>query len=612
MSIEIAEFEAIATSNDDVSVDLETLVSSSNDNVMEDLGVVCNTMLTRLDLSIACFSEKVSNLRNFVMHLATMEGEFETLVSEKNQMMGFGSIEKGLEFDLLCGVLDSVVRELDEFLNTLHVGIVEARKKVCSCNYLVEIFITLQDKLLDYEESLKQSEEEFNEIKLHSASFQWTLCSFCKTENGNAEANEIIKERYKSLNVNADIKLQTIEQQRYILTMLEKSLAKEMDLEKNLCDSREIQEKMNLRMSSLEQELVHAEEETIDVWERWFEADNAREILMGISKNLLSRLQISHFNLNGLTQRESEIRAKLDTFVEQSKTRDTVMNKIESNTDELNNSLLGQTDGAEANSKEAEDKRIPSDSEIFALRDKVSLLEKQLKDSEIQLLNVKSSCVEYQNRYNVACSEVTNKEKHIVELKETVCNAESRADIVEAKCNLLMETNSKLNDELNLLKGDVAMSMKVDLLEKQLKEINLQLHNSEASVEASKKKESMLYSTIRDMENAIKDHKSKVSKAESRADSAEENCIILSESNDELNEELNFLRIGFKSMEESLHREKEAKITTAKDIRMRTKVCKELIKQMVIERERLKEQLSSLASENKILVVKLKQTHKEV
>jgi len=32
-------------------------------------------MLTRLDLSLACFYEKVSNLRNFVMHLATMESE---------------------------------------------------------------------------------------------------------------------------------------------------------------------------------------------------------------------------------------------------------------------------------------------------------------------------------------------------------------------------------------------------------------------------------------------------------------------------------------------------------------------------------------------------------
>jgi chromosome segregation ATPase len=93
------------------------------------------------------------------------------------------------------------------------------------------------------------------------------------------------------------------------------------------------------------------------------------------------------------------------------------------------------------------------------------------------------------------------------------------------------------------------------------------------------------------MENQIKDHKSKVSKAESRADSAEENCIILSESNDELNAELNFLRTGLKNMEESLQREKQAKITTAKDIRMRTKVCKELVKQLVIERERLKEQV---------------------
>jgi chromosome segregation ATPase len=312
---------------------------------------------------------------------------------------------------------------------------------------------------------------------------------------------------------------------------------------------------------------------------------------MGISKNLLSRLQISHFNLNGLSQRESEIRAKLDTFVEQSKTRDTVMNKIESNTGELNDSLLGRTNGAEGNSKDTEDKRIPSGSEIFALRDKVSLLEKQLKDSETQLLNAKSSSVEYQNLYNAACCEVGNKEKHIVELKETVCNAESRADIAEAEYKLLTETNSELNDELNRLKGDEGLSMKVDLLEKQLKEINLQLQNSEASVEASKKKESMLYSTIRDMENQIKDHESKVLKAESRADSAEENCILLSESNDELNEELNFLRIGLKNMEESLQREKEAKITTAKDIRMRTKVCKELVKQLVIERERLKEQV---------------------
>jgi len=402
---------------------------------------------------------------------------------------------------------------------------------------------------------------------------------------------ENIKEGSKPVKVNAGMKLQTIEQQRNILTMLEKSLAKERDLEKNLYDSREIQEKLNQSMSSLEHELVQAEEETIDVWERLFEADNAHEILMGISKNLLNRLQISHFNLNGLSQRESELQAKLETFVEQLNTRDIILNKIESSTGELNVSLIGQTNGAEANSKDAEDTQIPSDPEVFALRDKLSLLEKQLKDSEIQLRNVKSSSYEYQNMYDAACAEVSNTKTHIAELKETVLDAESRADIAEAKCKLLTETNSKHNEELNLLKGDGGVSMKVHLLERQLKEIYLQLQNSEASVEASKEKQSSLYSTIRDTENVINDHKSKVSNAENRAESAEENCIILSECNDKLNEELKFLRIGFKNMEESLVREKEAKMTTAKDIGMRAKLFKELVKQLVIERERLNDQV---------------------
>ncbi|AES72157.1 WPP domain interacting tail-anchored protein [Medicago truncatula] len=587
--------------------DLETLVSlSDEDNVMGDLGVVSSTMVTRLDLSLACFSEKVSNLGNFVMHLATMESEFET--SEKDHMMGIGSVLKVLEFDLLCGALDSLVRELDEFLDSLHYGIVEVRERVCSCTHLVQSFITLQDKLLDYEECLRQSVEMFIEIKIHSASFQRTLCSLKKIKIGNSE---IVKEGSKPVKVNAaEMKLQTIEQQRNILTMLEKSLAKERDLEKNLYHSREIQEKLKQSMSSLEHELVQAEEETIDVWERLFEADNAHEILMGISKSLLSRLQISHFNLNGLSRRESELQAKLETFVEQLNTRDIILNKIESSTGELNVSLIGQTNGSEASSKDAEDTQIPSDPEVFALRGKVSLLEKQLKDSEIHLRNVKSSSNEYQNMYDASCAEVSNTKTHIAELKETVLDAESRADIAEAKCKLLTETNSKLNEELNLLKGDGGI-MKLHLLERQLKEIYLQLQNSESSVEANKEKQSMLYSTIRDMENVINDHKSKVSKAESRAESAEENCIILSECNDELNEELKFLRIGFKNMEESLVREKEEKMTTAKDIGMRAKLFKELVKQLVIERERLKDQLSSLASENKILAVKLKQIYKE-
>ncbi|XP_057447790.1 WPP domain-interacting tail-anchored protein 1-like isoform X2 [Lotus japonicus] len=585
-----------------VSVDLEGVVSSSNGDVIGDPGVVSSTKLARLDLSLACFSEKVSNLSIFVMHLATMESELDGLAWVKDHM-GLGSFEKVLEFDLLSGVLGSEIRELDGFLDTLKSGIVESRERVWSCTHLGEAFITMQDKLLDCEQYLKQSEHQFTEIKIQSASFQRNLSSLKKAENGNGEADKIIREGDKSLNVNGQIKLQTAGQQRYILKMLDKSLAREMDLEKNLYDSREIEGKLKLRVFSLDQKLVHMEEEAIDVWERLFEANNAREILMGISKGLLGRLQISQFKLNGSSHHEFELQAKLETLVEQLKTRDVIVEKIKSNSTELNSSLLDQTNTAKADLKDAEDKLIHANSEIFTLTEKVSLLEKQLEESESQRLNMKASADEYQKQYNVVCSEVGDMGNLVVDLKQIVTNEKSRADSAETKCKLLTEINSKLNEELNLLKGGGDNSKRIYY--------NLRLRNKVASAEAGQEKQSMLYSTISDMENVIKDLKSKVSKAESQADSAEENCIILSESNAKLNEELKFLGSRLECLEVSLHIEEEAKMLTAKQIGKQTEFFKNLVTQLAIERERLKQQLSSLASENKILVVKLMQTYKD-
>ncbi|AES66514.1 WPP domain interacting tail-anchored protein, putative [Medicago truncatula] len=79
---------------------------------------------------------------------------------------------------------------------------------------------------------------------------------------------------------------------------------------------------------------------------------------------------------------------------------------------------------------------MASDSEVFILRDKVYLLEKQLMDSKIQLLNVKSTSIEYHSLYNVVCSEVRNMKHCISELNEMVCNAEIRADIAEVVVNI--------------------------------------------------------------------------------------------------------------------------------------------------------------------------------
>ncbi|CAL0321701.1 unnamed protein product [Lupinus luteus] len=572
---------------------------------------IIGDLITRLDLSLAYFSEKVTNLSNFVMHVATMECEFEALVFDKDQM-GFDYIQKGLQFDLLCGVLDSEVRDLGGFFDTLQVEIVDAREKVFSCTHLGEAFLAMHYKLLDFEHCLKQSEEQFDEIKMQLVTFQKTLSSLKNAENGNAEAGQIIREGDKSFNEDdIEIKMQTIAQQRHILRMLEKSLARELDLEKNINDSREIQEFLEVRLFSLEQLLVNMEEEAIDVWEKWLEADNASEILLGISKGLLGRLQVSQFNLNGLSHRESELRTKLEAFVQQLKVRDITLDQSGSSIAEQNSVLPGQTNGAKADVNDAEGKLGLADSEVFTLSEKVCSLEKQLKESESQLLNVKASSDDYQKQYNVVCSEVSNKENLIVELKENISNSESRANSAEARCKLLTDTNSKLNEELALLKDGGNTSARVDLLERQLKESDLKLQNALASAEASQEKQIMLYSTFRDMESVIKDLKSKVAKAESRADSAEENCIILSESNAELNEELSFSRTRLECLEGSLHREEEAKMATAKDLGRKTKVLKNLVTQLAVERERLKLQLSSLASENNILVMKLKAAYKD-
>lgn len=377
---------------------------------------------------------------------------------------------------------------------------------------------------------------------------------------GNVEEDENVQEDDQTLNVDTMINMQTVEEQRNILRMLEKSLASEMDLEKNFNDSRKVEEQLKQRIVSLEDELIQTEEEATEVWERWFEADNAHEILMGISNELLAKLKLSQFNLNGLRQCESDLRAKLETSTE-----------LESST--------------------AKDRLNLANSEVVNLSDKVISLEKQIQEYEGQLVKVKVSANEYQQQYNAVCSQIRATNKVIAELKENVLNAENRANAAESQCKTLTETNDELKKELALLKDGGSTSKSVELLERQLKESDLRLQHAVASAEASQEKQKMLYYTIEDMEHVIKNVKSKVSKAESRADSAEEKCILVSEYNADLNEEVSFLRSRLECLEGSLHKVEEEKMATAKDIGKLTEVFKNLVTQVAFEREHLKKQV---------------------
>ncbi|KAK9272354.1 hypothetical protein L1049_002725 [Liquidambar formosana] len=160
---------------------------SSHGGVMGELGSP-NEVLTRLELDLACSSEKLVNLNILMMHVATRESDFEAFASEKDNM-SVDFLEKALEFDLLSGIFVSEVRELDNFMVTLQAQIVNAREIISSFEHLGETFLAVEEKLHDSEKSLKQSQDQVSEMRMQSANFQRTLSCFGGEENWNGDKN---------------------------------------------------------------------------------------------------------------------------------------------------------------------------------------------------------------------------------------------------------------------------------------------------------------------------------------------------------------------------------------------------------------------------------------
>ena len=155
---------------------------SVNGEVIVELGNA-GEILTRLELDLACASEKIVNINVLMMQVATRENDFEAFVSEK-ELTSDDSLEKALEFDFLSGVLDSEVRELDGFMAFLQSGVVNARELLSSCSHVGETFREIEEKLRDSEQSFKQSQDQFSEIRMHSVNLQRTLSRFDQEGNG--------------------------------------------------------------------------------------------------------------------------------------------------------------------------------------------------------------------------------------------------------------------------------------------------------------------------------------------------------------------------------------------------------------------------------------------
>ncbi|CAI9109935.1 OLC1v1009877C1 [Oldenlandia corymbosa var. corymbosa] len=542
-------------------------VLSSGGDMMPELESA-GEVLTKVELELACFSEKLLNLDILVMHVASREGDFEAFLYEEENKFD-DSARNAVEFDFLSGFLESELKEVDSFVSSLQVEIDNARGTVFSHKHL-GAFEDIQEKLLDCDKSLKQSLEQVSEIKAQSDSFQRILFTSTGVKHGK---NVEVLENGHSPDLSSKIKMQTVEQQRHILKMFEKSLARELDLEKKLTDLGQSEELLKLK---LQQEVFCMEEEVEVVSEKFFEAENASEVFMRTSRELLSLIQILKFNLNGFAQREGEMRSKCEELSEELNMKDLALQNFEKINEEL--------------------------------KVKCASLEKLVEESEFQLGNLK----EYSDENKDSHDKVRELEDVIRKLKENISEAEKRAVSAEDVNKLLKDANAELMKDLSLVQSNhFSTSEKVNLLERQLRESDIKLQHAVASAEASEEKQTMLYSTIGDMENLIKDLKSKVLKAESMTDSAEEKCIILSETNEELNEEINFLRSRIESLEASLHQAEETKRAAAKNIGLRTELIRDLVMQVASERKRLHEQINLLKVEKKILARRVQNVSKD-
>lgn len=533
-------------------------------------------ILTKVDLDLAYSSEKLVNLHIILMYLLAQENDLQAMALEKNYI-STDSIEKALIFDLLSGILESEVGELDGFMDTLQAEIVDAHNKMSSCKHLRAFFTKMEEKLRDSEESLKQSQLQILEVKVQLAKFQGTILAF-KCENGEIDKALELSENGQLSNLNAKPNMQMAKQQRHLLRMMEKSLARELDLEKKLAEARQNEEELKLKLHYTEQVAFHMEEAAEVVWGRFLEAENASVALMGISKELVGQLQLVNFNMNGSIQREIQVKTKLQDCIEQLKEKDISLVKLES----INAEYISQS------------------AEVFTLREKVDYLEEKVKKIQFQLNNA--------NACNEASQEQLNEMENVIEsLKESIYKAESRAESAEAKATQLTETNLELTEELNFHKGSASNTeKKIGLLEKQSRELEIHLQNAKASSEASQEQQNMLYSAIWDMETLIEDLKSKVSKAESKIETADERCVQLSENNLELSNKLSFLRDRIEFLETSLDQSNSTKLESAKEINVRTKFIKDMAMQLATERERIQKQLNNLTKDNTILVEKLR------
>lgn len=564
-------------------------------------GVNAREILTRVELELAYSSEKVPNLEILLMQVIQRANDYEALTIEsENEDVSSESLIKAFEFDLLSGILNSEIKELEGFMASVQIEIADAQQINSQNGVFEEASTEIKKVLFDAEETLKKSCDLVADIRKQSEKFERTLrfhehdtCTIVdeETEYGHLSS------------MSAMWKPQSVEQQRHDLQMLEKSLARELDLEKKLSDSRYSEQELKMKLHYADQE-AYCMGETIEIiLERMFEAENAAELYLGILKELAGEVDAVQFDLNGALGRECQMKSQLQESMMK-------LSAVEGALKELKASQMEQfnlqENSLKLNLKEAEERCFLANSESQILREKVTTLEEKLRGCE-SLLHLEKASVEASHAQNNMLHSEFNRLKNVIEnLRENVLKTENRAGSAEERRTLLTETNNELNQEIGFFNNNG--TDKAIILERKLHESDTQLEHAKVSVEAIEERQNVLYSALSDMGNLIEDLKGKVSKAESRAERAESKCTLLIDTNMELNEELGVLRGRYECLETSLHQSEDAKAATAKDIGVRSKMITDFVVKLSLERERLQVQISALAKTKNLLLEKCLKT----
>lgn len=126
-------------------------------------------ILIKIDIDLVCTSEKLMNMLILLMHLLDSDNDTEGVGRHDSSTASF---EKALAYDLLCGILESQLKEVDMVLDELEAQIVDA-SKLPTYKYVKNIFMI--DRLGGCAQNLKQSRGRVSEITLKLAQLQRTI-----------------------------------------------------------------------------------------------------------------------------------------------------------------------------------------------------------------------------------------------------------------------------------------------------------------------------------------------------------------------------------------------------------------------------------------------------